>query len=69
VTYGRSEGVTRAIAEANSGIGRGQAWIDLYRWDVQALLDHISDLEFEVSKLKGTSHLATLHRAFNRRAD
>lgn len=39
------------------------------RANLEALLDHIDSLEYEVAKLKGTAKLVDLHEAFNRRAD
>lgn len=64
---------TNAIANANSSLATASPECVLYREELMALLDHIGDLEFEISKLKGTVHLthpvAVLYGAIAGRID
>jgi hypothetical protein len=66
--------VASVVFEPEDGLVPGSSVCVLVRRiDLKDLLDHIDDLEFEVSKLKGTARLthpaAVLHEALNRRAE
>jgi len=69
----RVSATQEAVFNANSSLATGEDECVLYREDVEALLDHVENLEYEVSKLKGDTRLkypvATLYEALNRRAD
>jgi len=67
-------GVTaEALFNTNASLATGEDECVLYREDLEALLEHIEDLEFEVSRLRGTDQhthpIAALYEAFNQRAE
>lgn len=67
----RDASVTAAINQANASLLT--PWCsELHHGDLQALLDHISTLEFEVSLLERAAaqrRMTGLQEAFTRRAD
>lgn len=65
----QSVSVIEAVFNADASLATGEDECVLYREDLEALLDHISDLEYEQARLRGTAQLADLHAAFERRAD
>jgi len=69
----QSASVIEAVFNARSGLATCEDECVLYREDMVALLDHISNLEYEVSRLKGTIQheypIAALYEAFNRRVE
>ena len=69
----RVSATAEALFNARSSLATGEDECVLYREDVEALLDHIDDLEYEVSQLKGTAQhthpVAALYAALNQRAE
>jgi len=69
----RASATAEALFNANASLSTCEPECVLYREDLVALLDHVEDLKYEVSKLKGTAQhthpVAFLHSALNRRAD
>ena len=69
----QSVSVIEALFNANASLNTGEDECVLYREDMEALLDHIEDLEYEVSRLKGTAEhthpVAALYAALNQRAE
>jgi len=69
----RASATAEAVFNARFTLSTCEPECVLYREDMVALLDHIGNLEFEVSRLKGTIQheypIAALYEAFNRRVD
>jgi hypothetical protein len=74
VTTQRSASVAEAISHAELILMFNSSSSSMvHHAELATLLDYIYNLEFDISKMKGTSRLthpaAVLHEALNRRAD